>query len=179
MSRIGNNPVAIPDGVEISIAAGLLTAKGKLGEESVPLHEDVSVENADGVVRVSPRDQSKRARQLWGTTRSLIDNAVKGVSEGFTRRLNISGVGYRAQVQGSTLNLQLGFSHDVKFPIPDGIKIAMEGDRGNIIAVSGPNKQLVGQIASKIRSYRPPEPYKGKGLIYSDESILRKEGKKK
>ncbi len=179
MSRIGNNPVAVPDGVEISIAAGVLTAKGKLGEERVPLCDEVDVANADGAVTVTPRDNSKRARQLWGTTRSLIDNAVKGVSEGFTRRMNISGVGYRAQVQGSSLNLQLGFSHDVKFPIPDGIKIAMEGDRGNIIAVSGPNKQLVGQVTSEIRSYRPPEPYKGKGLIYSDESILRKEGKKK
>ena len=179
MSRIGKYPVAVPDGVEVSIAEGLLTAKGKLGEETVPLHEDVQVQTADGAVTVTPRDSSKRARQLWGTTRSLIDNAVTGVSQGFTRRLNISGVGYRAQVQGSTLNLQLGFSHDVKFAIPDGIKIAMEGDRGNVIAVSGPNKQLVGQVASEIRSYRPPEPYKGKGLIYTDESILRKEGKKK
>jgi len=179
MSRVGGNPVAVPDGVEVTLASGSLLAKGKLGEQTVPVADEVDVSIADGVITVAPRDKSKRTRQLWGTTRSLISNAVTGVSEGFTKRLQISGVGYRAQLQGTTLNLQLGFSHDVSFPIPEGVKIAMEGDRGNVIAISGSDKQLVGQVASEIRSYRPPEPYKGKGLKYTDEIILRKEGKKK
>ena len=116
---------------------------------------------------------------MWGTTRSLVQNAVSGVSEGFTKRLNVIGVGYRAQIQGSVLNLQLGYSHDIQFPVPDGIKITLEGDRGGVIAVSGSNKQRVGQVASEIRSFRKPEPYKGKGIRYSDEIVFRKEGKKK
>ena len=119
------------------------------------------------------------ARGPCGTTRSLVNNAVVGVSEGFTRRLEVNGVGYRAQVQGKKLNLQLGYSHDIAFDVPEDIKIEIEGDRGNVIAVSGPNKQRVGQVASEIRGFRKPEPYKGKGVKYADEQILRKEGKKK
>jgi len=179
MSRVGKNPVTLPDGVDVSIASGLLTAKGKLGEQSVPLTDAVEVSLDDGKVTVKPVDQSKRSRSLWGTTRSLVDNAVRGVSEGFTRKLEINGVGYRAQVKGKILNLQLGYSHDIDFPIPEGVSIALEGDRDGVIAVSGASKQQVGQVASKIRSFRKPEPYKGKGIRYSDEYVLRKEGKKK
>lgn len=179
MSRIGKNPVAIPDGVDVSIAGSVLTAKGKLGEQTVPLHDAVEVKLEDGQVTVEPVDQSKLSRSLWGTTRSLVDSAVLGVSEGFTKKLEINGVGYRAQLKGKVLNLQLGYSHDIDFPIPEGISIALEGDRDSVISVSGSNKQQVGQVASKIRSFRKPEPYKGKGIKYAGEYILRKEGKKK
>ena len=179
MSRVGQSPVAIPDGVEITIAEGVLTAKGKLGTQTVDLLTVVEVSVVDGSVVVKPVNDGKRARTMWGTTRSLVNNAVVGVSEGFTRRLEVNGVGYRAQVQGKKLNLQLGYSHDIAFDIPEDIKIEIEGDRGNVIAVSGPNKQRVGQVASEIRGFRKPEPYKGKGVKYADEQILRKEGKKK
>lgn len=179
MSRVGKNPVAVPDGVDVSIVGNLITAKGKLGEETVSFTDDVTVEVQDGQVWVKPKDQSKRSRSMWGTVRSLVDNAVVGVSDGFTRRLEINGVGYRAQLQGKKLNLQLGYSHDIAFDIPEGINIALEGDRQTVIAVSGPNKQQVGQVASKIRGFRGPEPYKGKGIRYAGEYILRKEGKKK
>lgn len=179
MSRVGKNPVAVPDGVDVSIANNILTAKGKLGEEAVPFTDDVTVELKEGQIWVKPVAQSKRSRSMWGTVRSLVDNAVVGVSEGFTKRLEINGVGYRAQLQGKKLNLQLGYSHDIAFDIPEGISIALEGDRQTVIAVSGPNKQKVGQVASNIRGFRGPEPYKGKGIRYAGEFILRKEGKKK
>lgn len=179
MSRVGLSPVRVPDGVDIAIANDVLTAKGKLGSESVKITNAVNVVLADGEIRVAPRDTSKKARAMWGTTRSLVQNAVTGVSQGFTKRLTVIGVGYRAQIQGSTLNLQLGYSHDIQFAVPDGIKIALEGDRGGVIAVSGSNKQRVGQVASEIRAFRKPEPYKGKGIRYSDEFVFRKEGKKK
>lgn len=179
MSRVGKNPVDVPSGVEVSIVNGILTAKGKLGQESVPLTDAVEVALEENKVTVKPRDESKQSRSMWGTTRSLVQNAVTGVSEGFTKKLEIVGVGYRAQMQGKTLNLQLGYSHDIPFPVPEGISIALEGDRGNVIAVTGPNKQQVGQVASEIRGFRKPEPYKGKGVRYSDEYVLRKEGKKK
>lgn len=179
MSRVGQSPVSIPDGVEINIANGELTAKGKLGTQSVTLLSLVEVSVEDGTVIVKPNGESKRARSMWGTTRSLVNNAIIGVTEGFTKRLEVNGVGYRAQVQGKKLNLQLGYSHDIAFEVPEGIKIDIEGDRNNVIAVSGSDKQVVGQVASEIRAYRKPEPYKGKGVKYSDEQILRKEGKKK
>ena len=179
MSRIGESPVAIPDGVEITIAEGILTAKGKLGTQTVDLLPVVEVGVEDGNVVLKPANDGKRARTMWGTTRSLVKNAVVGVSEGFTRRLEVNGVGYRAQVQGKKLNLQLGYSHDIAFDVPEDIRIEIEGERGNVIAVSGPNKQRVGQVASEIRGFRKPEPYKGKGVKYADEQILRKEGKKK
>ena len=179
MSRIGESPVAIPDGVEITIAEGILTAKGKLGTQTVDLLPVVEVGVEDGNVVLKPANDGKRARTMWGTTRSLVKNAVVGVSEGFTRRLEVNGVGYRAQVQGKKLNLQLGYSHDIAFDVPEDIRIEIEGDRGNVIAVSGTNKQRVGQVASEIRGFRKPEPYKGKGVKYADEQILRKEGKKK
>lgn len=179
MSRVGKNPVEVPGGVDVSIAEGVLTAKGKLGELAVPLNDLVEVSRRENFIHVAPRAAAKRNRQMWGTMRSQIQNAVTGVSEGFTKRIEINGVGYRAQVQGSTLKLAVGLSHDVDFPIPSDVKIAMEGDRGNVIAVSGASAQRVGQVASEIRSYRPPEPYKGKGLKYAHETIVRKEGKKK
>ena len=179
MSRVGKYPVRVPDGVNVTVADNVVTAKGKLGELTVPYTDDVTVELKDGSVVVTPRDTGKRSRAMWGTVRSLVNNAVTGVSKGFTRRLEINGVGYRAQVQGKKLNLQLGYSHDIGFPIPDGITIKLEGERQSVIAVSGADCQQVGQVASVIRSYRGPEPYKGKGIKYEDEFILRKEGKKK
>lgn len=179
MSNIGKYPVKIPDGVEVSIADGKVTAKGKLGEQSAPILRHSHVKLEDKQLHVSPESLSKRALQAWGTTRALIQNVVTGVSEGFVRRLEISGVGYRAQMQGTNLKLQLGFSHDVLFAVPPDVKIAIEGERNNVIAISGISKQKIGQVASNIRRYRPPEPYKGKGVKYSDERIVRKEGKKK
>ena len=179
MSRVGKYPVAIPSGVDVSLAGNVLTAKGKLGELRVPFSDDVTVEMKDGKVWVNPTAEGKRARAMWGTVRALVKNAVVGVSQGFTRRLEINGVGYRAQLQGKKLNLQLGYSHDIPFAIPEGITIKLEGDRQSVIAVSGADRQQVGQVASVIRSYRGPEPYKGKGIKYQDEVILRKEGKKK
>ena len=179
MSRVGINPVSIPDGVEVTLAEGLLTAKGKNGEQQVRVLDFVDVSIDDGQVTVTPQNMSKRARQAWGTTRALINNAVVGASTGFTRRLEVNGVGYRALVQGNVLKLSLGLSHDVNYPIPEDVSIAIEGDRGNVVAVSGASKQRVGQVASEIRAFRPPEPYKGKGVKYAEETILRKEGKKK
>lgn len=179
MSRVGQNPVLIPDDVVVTLVDGTMTAKGKLGIQTVDLLPIVVVSVEDDTVVVKPANEGKRARTMWGTTRSLVNNAVIGVSEGFTRRLEVNGVGYRAQVQGKKLNLQLGYSHDIAFDIPEDIEIQIEGDRNNIIAVSGANKQRVGQVASEIRSFRKPEPYKGKGVKYTDEQILRKEGKKK
>lgn len=177
MSRVGKNPVEIPSGVEVAIAEDVLTAKGSKGTLTVSLHEAVNVTQENGTIVVAPRDDSKRARTMWGTMRSLINNAVVGASDGFAVRMEISGVGYRAAVQGKTLNLQLGYSHDINYPIPDGISIRCE--RPTLIEVSGADKHQVGQVASEIRGYRPPEPYKGKGIKYEGEYIARKEGKKK
>jgi large subunit ribosomal protein L6 len=177
MSRVGSNPVQVPDGVTIEMAGNVVTAKGKLGALSVTLTDDVKVEQTDGQVTVTPLASHKRARQMWGTARSLINGLVIGVSEGFTRKLEINGVGYRAAVQGKDVVLQLGFSHEVRYPIPEGIKIDVPEQ--NQIVITGADKQRVGQVAAEIRSYRPPEPYKGKGVKYADEYILRKEGKKK
>ena len=177
MSRIGKNPVAVPNGVSVDIVGALVTAKGKLGELSAQFTDDVEVTQEDNRVYVKPLNGSREARKMWGTSNSIISNLVVGVSEGFTRKLEINGVGYRAQVQGNTLNLQLGFSHDVNYPIPEGIEIKCADQTQ--IEIFGANKQRVGQVAAEIRAYRPPEPYKGKGIKYDNESILRKEGKKK
>jgi len=177
MSRVGKNPVEVPSGVEVAIKGGLVSAKGKLGSLDFEATDDVVISQEDGKIWVKPANDGKRARALWGTVRSRIQNMVIGVSEGFTKNLEINGVGYRAAVQGQSLNLQLGFSHDVAYPIPEGITIKCE--KPTSIAVSGADKQKVGQVAAEIRSYRPPEPYKGKGVKYADEVILRKEGKKK
>jgi large subunit ribosomal protein L6 len=177
MSRIGKNPVAIPSGVQVNLAGQVLTVSGGKGKLSLTISPEVTATVADGEVKIAPNSESKQARALWGTTRALVNNMVTGVSAGFTRTLEINGVGYRAAVQGRTLNLQLGYSHDIPYAIPQDIQIACE--RPTLIAVSGADRQRVGQVAAEIRSYRPPEPYKGKGIKYSDETIRRKEGKKK
>ena len=177
MSRVGKNPVQVPDGVTVDISGDAIVAKGKLGELTMALTDAVDVSREENQIWVKPRGESIRARKMWGTTRANLNNLVVGVSEGFTRVLEINGVGYRAQVQGSDLVLQLGFSHEVKYPIPEGIKI--DCPEQTRITVHGADKQRVGQVAAEIRSYRPPEPYKGKGVKYDDEYIMRKEGKKK
>lgn len=178
MSRIGKHPVAVPSGVTVAVEGQRVSAKGKLGELSAQLPPEVSVVLEDGRVTVAPRDkEEKRARAMWGMSRSLVQNLVKGVSEGYTRKLEISGVGYRAAVEGRILNLQLGYSHDIKFAIPEDVKIVC--DSPTAITISGADKQRVGQIAAEIRAFRKPEPYKGKGVKYAEERILRKEGKKK
>jgi large subunit ribosomal protein L6 len=177
MSRIGKHPVAIPDGVKVEMAGEVMTATGGNGKLSLAVSADVTATIADGAVTIAPKDESKRARAMWGTTRALVNNMITGVATGFTRNLEINGVGYRAAVQGSTLSLQLGYSHDISYPIPSEIKIACE--RPTLIAVTGADRQRVGQVAAEIRSFRPPEPYKGKGIKYSDETVRRKEGKKK
>ena len=177
MSRIGKKPVAVPSGVTATIDGQTVKAKGPKGELSVILNDEVSVEMTDDGIKVDPRDQSKDARSKWGMSRTLVSNIVTGVNDGYKRELEIQGVGYRAQVQGNKLQLALGFSHDVNYPIPDGIKI--ECPKPTEIVVSGIDKQRVGQVAAEIRRYRPPEPYKGKGVRYKDEYVFRKEGKKK
>ncbi len=177
MSRIGKHPVTVPSGVEAGLAGRTLTVKGRLGTLSLVVSNDVSARIDDGAITIAPANETKQARAMWGTTRALVNNMVTGVSEGFTVGLEINGVGYRAAVQGSVLNLQLGFSHDIAYPIPEDVRIACE--RPTVIAVSGADRQRVGQVAAEIRAYRGPEPYKGKGIRYEGEQILRKEGKKK
>jgi large subunit ribosomal protein L6 len=177
MSRVGQKPVAIPDGTEIQIADQLVRAKGKRGERSVTLPREVEVSQADNLIWVKPRSESKRARAMWGTSQSMVSNLVTGVTDGYSKTLEITGVGYRATMQGKTLNLQLGYSHDINYPIPEGIEIKCENQ--TTIEVSGADKQAVGQVAAEIRAFRKPEPYKGKGIRYRGEQILRKEGKKK
>ncbi|OHC74571.1 MAG: 50S ribosomal protein L6 [Rhodospirillales bacterium RIFCSPLOWO2_12_FULL_58_28] len=177
MSRIGKYPVEVPGNVSIAVSGQTVTAKGKLGERSMTLMDEVEVKHAGNLITISPRGDSKRARMMWGTARSVINNMVRGVGEGFVRKLAITGVGYRAQVQGKDLVLQLGYSHEVRYPIPHGVTIVCPDQTH--IEVSGIDKRLVGQTSSEIRAFRPPEPYKGKGVKYEDEFILRKEGKKK
>jgi large subunit ribosomal protein L6 len=177
MSRIGKHPVAVPQGVNVAIAGSQITAKGRLGTLTLDVDDEIEAKLAGGRVVVAPKSDTKRARMLWGTTRALVNNMVNGVSKGYGRTLEINGVGYRAAVQGKMLVLQLGFSHDVNFPIPDDIKIVCE--KPTTIAVSGADRQRVGQVAAVIRAFRKPEPYKGKGIKYVDETIRRKEGKKK
>jgi large subunit ribosomal protein L6 len=169
--------VRIPSGVEVQLSGQTLTAKGNLGTLSLVVSPDVVASIADGTVTIVPRDATTRARAMWGTTRALVNNMVTGVSTGFSINLEISGVGYRAAVQGNALNLQLGYSHDIAFPIPNDVRISCE--RPTVITVSGPDRQRVGQVAAEIRAYRPPEPYKGKGVRYAGETVRRKEGKKK
>lgn len=179
MSRIGRQPVPVPQGVEVQVAGQQLTVKGKLGSHVLSLHQDVEAKLDAGRVVLAPRSQSKRARSAWGTSRALLANCVTGVSKGFTRNLAIEGTGFRAALDGKVLNLQLGFSHDVKYPIPEGIAVKVAGDKQNALEITGSDKRLVGQVAAEIRGYRPPEPYKGKGVKYAGEYIFRKEGKKK
>ena len=177
MSRIGKKIVNVPDGVDVNLSGQLVAVKGPKGELSATLSNLVSVSQDDNGLSVKPVEDTQTARSFWGLSRSLVENLVVGVSEGFKRKLILQGVGYRAQVQGQTLKLALGFSHDIDFPLPQGISI--ECPSQTEIIVSGIDKQKVGQVASKIRAYRPPEPYKGKGVKYSDERVIRKEAKKK
>jgi len=177
MSRVGKHPVEVPNGVEVSVEDVLVRAKGGLGQLSYEAGDGVAISLDDGKIVVKPLNESKRARAMWGTARSRIQAMVTGVSTGFAKDLQINGVGYRAAVQGGTLNLQLGYSHDINYPIPEGISIKCE--RPTSLTISGADKQKVGQVAAEIRAFRPPEPYKGKGVKYADETIVRKEGKKK
>ncbi len=177
MSRVGKYPVPIPQGVQVTLQGRTLVAKGKLGELKLPLTDDVDVAVENNQVAVKPRRDDRRSRTMWGTTRSLVNGMVTGVSAGFTKNMEINGTGYRAAVQGKDLVLNLGYSHEVRYPIPDGIKITC--DRPTAVRVEGANKQRVGQVAAEIRAFRAPEPYKGKGIKYENEQILRKEGKKK
>ena len=177
MSRIGNKAVAVPAGVTANVEGQTVKVKGPKGALQAVLADDVAVKLDKSAITVEPRGESKRARALWGTSRTQVANLVAGVTKGFEEKLEITGVGYRAAVQGKQLNLQLGFSHDVNFPIPQGITIATP--KPTEIVVTGIDKQQVGQVAAEIRAYRPPEPYKGKGVRYAGEQITLKEGKKK
>ncbi len=177
MSRVGKYPVVIPSGVTVTAAGKALTVKGKLGELKIDTTDDVETSITDGKVWVKAKSETKRARSQWGTTRATINNMIKGVSQGYKKTLDITGVGFKAAAQGRKLNLNLGFSHDVVYDVPAGIEVKTPTPVQ--IEVSGTDRQKVGQVAAEIRSYKQPEPYKGKGIRYSDEFILRKEGKKK
>jgi large subunit ribosomal protein L6 len=177
MSRIGKKPVAIPAGVSADIANGVLTVKGPKGTLTLTLVEDISYAIEDGAISVTPANDTRRGRAFWGMQRTLVSNLVTGVTEGYTKTLQITGVGYRATAQGTNLKLQLGYSHDVDFAVPEGIEIKTPDN--TTINISGIDKQKVGQVAAEIRRWRKPEPYKGKGIKYQGEFIFRKEGKKK
>jgi large subunit ribosomal protein L6 len=177
MSRIGKRAVSIPSGVTANVEGQTVKVKGPKGALETVLHDDVSVSMDKAAIKVEPRFPTKRSRSLWGTSRTRVSNLVTGVTKGYEERLEINGVGFRAAVQGKQLSLQLGFSHDVNYPIPQGITIATP--KPTEVVVSGIDKQLVGQVAADIRDYRRPEPYKGKGVKYAGEYIFRKEGKKK
>jgi len=177
MSRIGKKAIAVPTGITANVEGQTVKVKGPKGALQDVLHDDVAVKLDGGEIKVDPRSDSKRARAQWGTSRTLIANLIAGVTKGFEQRLEINGVGYRASVQGKNLQLALGYSHDIVYPIPEGIAIATP--RPVEIVISGIDRQKVGQVAAEIREYRPPEPYKGKGIKYAAERIFRKEGKKK
>jgi large subunit ribosomal protein L6 len=177
MSRIGKKPVPIPSGVTASVDGQQVAVKGPKGELKHVLVDEVMAKLEDGSIEVAPRDETQTARAMWGMSRTLVANLVTGVTEGFTKKLEITGVGYRAAVQGANVQLQLGYSHDILFPIPDGIQV--QCPKPTEIVITGIDKQKVGQVAAEIRRFRPPEPYKGKGVRYAGEFILRKEGKKK
>jgi large subunit ribosomal protein L6 len=177
MSRIGKKPVPVPQGVTASVNGQTVTAKGPKGELKFVVNEDVLVKMENGAIKVDPRDESKAARSKWGMSRTMIVNILTGVKDGYERKLEINGVGYRAAMQGKNLQLSLGFSHEVVYLTPDGITIATP--KPTEIVIGGIDKQRVGQVAAEIRQYRGPEPYKGKGVKYAEERIVRKEGKKK
>jgi large subunit ribosomal protein L6 len=177
MSRIGKRAVAVPSGITANVEGQTVKVKGPKGALSAVLPDDVVVKLDGGQIKVDPRSETKRARSQWGTSRTLVANLISGVTKGFERRLEINGVGYRAAVQGKNLQMALGYSHDIIYPIPEGITIATP--KPVEIVITGSDRQKVGQVAAEIREFRPPEPYKGKGIKYSDERIFRKEGKKK
>ncbi|MGH6817712.1 MAG: 50S ribosomal protein L6 [Methylovirgula sp.] len=177
MSRVGKKPLALPPGVTAKVEGQTVAIKGGKGELRFVAPGDIAVSLADNQLKVDPRNDTKRARAMWGTTRAMLNNLVVGVTKGFEKRLEINGVGYKAVLAGKNLQLSLGYSHDVSFPVPPGITIATP--KPTEITISGIDKHLVGEVAAEIRAFRPPEPYKGKGVKYSDEFIFRKEGKKK
>ncbi|KHA64536.1 MULTISPECIES: 50S ribosomal protein L6 [Sphingomonas] len=177
MSRIGKKPVTVPAGITPTIEGKQLTMKGPKGTLKMPLRDEISYTIEDGGISVQPANDTKRARAFWGMQRTMVQNLVTGVSEGFTKKLLISGVGYRAAAQGRNLKLQLGYSHDVNIDVPEGIEVKTPDN--TTIEISGSDKQMVGQLAAEIRQWRKPEPYKGKGIKYDGEFIFRKEGKKK
>jgi large subunit ribosomal protein L6 len=177
MSRVGKKPVAIPSGVTASVEGQTVKVKGPKGAMHVVLHDDVAAKVEKDGVKIDPRNETKRARAMWGTYRSLVANLVEGVTKGYERKLEITGVGYRAALQGKNLQLQLGYAHDIVYPIPEGITITVP--KVTEVVVTGIDAQKVGQVAAEIRSFRKPEPYKGKGVKYAGEFIFRKEGKKK
>ena len=177
MSRVGSSAITIPADVTLSNDGGVIVVKGKNGELSTSLHSDVELSVAENVAILKPARETRQAKALWGTMRSNLNNMVVGVTEGFTRKLEINGVGYRAAMQGNKLVLSLGFSHPVEMEVPAGLKVAVENNTS--VTITGADKQLLGQFASEVRAKRPPEPFKGKGVKYADEYIVRKEGKKK
>ena len=177
MSRVGSSAITIPADVTISHEGGVVVVKGKNGELSAPLHSDVELKVADNLATLSPRRNTREAKALWGTMRASVSNMVVGVSEGFTRKLEINGVGYRAAMQGNKLVLNLGYSHPVEMDVPQGLSVNVENNTS--VTITGADKQLLGQFAAEVRAKRPPEPFKGKGVKYADEYIVRKEGKKK
>ncbi|MGB1539844.1 MAG: 50S ribosomal protein L6 [Rickettsiales bacterium] len=177
MSRIGKNPIAVPEGVQVTLDGNKVAVQGKNGQLETTITGDVNVTYTDGQITVKPVNDSKRARSMWGLSRSLINNMVVGVTEGFEKRLEIRGVGFRAAVEGKILTLALGYSHDIKFLIPEGI--AIKAEKPTLLVISGANKQKVGEVAAQLRALRKPEPYKGKGVRYEDERVIMKEGKKK
>ncbi len=177
MSRIGKKPVPIPSGVTATVEGQTVKVKGPKGALQLVLHEDVAAKVESGNVKLDPRNETKRARSQWGTSRTLVANLITGVTKGYEHRLEITGVGFRAAVQGKNLQMQLGFSHDIVYPIPEGITIATP--KATEVVVTGIDKQKAGQVAAEIRGFRPPEPYKGKGVKYVGEYVFRKEGKKK
>ena len=179
MSRIGKRPVPVPANVQAAVEGQTVKVKGPKGELSVTLPEEIKVEKTAAGVAVSLREETKRARSMWGMSRTLVENQIKGVVDGYARTLEIQGVGFRAQMKGRDLTLQLGFSHEINYKIPAGVEIKLAGAKQEQIHISGIDKQKVGQVAAELRGYRPPEPYQGKGVRYQGEYILRKEGKKK
>ncbi|HFB2048226.1 MAG: 50S ribosomal protein L6 [Hyphomicrobiaceae bacterium] len=180
MSRIGKKPVAVPSNVEASVDGQNVKVKGPKGVLQFSCPEDVVVSFSNNEIAIKPKDGSKKSRSMWGMSRTMVNNLVIGVTSGYTKTLVIHGVGYRASLKdSSTLQLNLGYSHEVLYRVPEGIKVAVSGAKQELVAVTGLDKQLVGQVAAEIRSYRPPEPYQGKGVRYQGEYIFRKEGKKK
>ena len=177
MSRIGKKAVALPSGVTANVEGQTVKIKGPKGALQIVLPDDVTVKLDSGAVKVDPRNETKRARAMWGTSRALLANVITGVTKGFEQRLEINGVGYRASIQGKNLQIALGYSHDIVYPIPEGIAIVTP--KPTEIVITGIDRQKVGQVAAEIRDYRPPEPYKGKGIKHAGEYIFRKEGKKK
>lgn len=177
MSRTGKKPITVPAGVTASVEGGTISVKGPKGTLTMPTADDIAYEVADGTITVKPANDTKRARAFWGMQRTLVQNLVTGVTEGFTKKLLITGVGYRANAQGRKLKLQLGYSHDVDLDVPEGVEVKTPDQ--TTVEISGNDKQAVGQFAAEIRRWRKPEPYKGKGIKYDGEFIFRKEGKKK